>query len=543
MNWTDKINGFGKELLGAMGYDLRDLQYSDHNPISKGLESPGFVERFSHIKGFNRTQLSRLATVCQMMVYDEQNGPEMDGREASLREQWYRWYKVKFAQPLAIQLGDKMELNELGVMDIDGRAWFGRMSQTYGWIVANCDVTYKQMWVEDSSRKMDRFYTELFRNANIIVALEKDGMVKRFTAMSKALGARSIYSGKGKSSRAAIELLLRNHFGWNERHNPFSTENPLVVIYVSDYDYDGEAVIGPTFAKQIRRYTPHVLEARVGIGPAQVKEAGYEWPDTWYLVKIKNNKGYINWTHGKGLFWAKCQDCGHLWPVLSSEQHDCPQCAGLSGEIELGIVDVTCGHCDYSWRGKSSDYSLDSIKYRQCPECAGKDAFQVGASPTAYGFEVEALYTKDYTPLLVDAYLSVVPFQYVVGKLRDECQADSTAAAEKIRSDILADNKSYQALLEKLKEFDRMNEVKANFEQHILDELDELGAELIDDWRDNGDDPTPEDYKRYVGDTYNYGPWRPFDQQDRTDKLIEHLEKEEAKIITAFEKQVLEWTE
>ena len=497
MNWYNKLSQAQRELLAALGYDYLPI---DHNPVTRAIESPDFVERFNHIKGFNRTQLSRLATICQMEIYDQQNGPEMDGRETSLREQWYRWYKVKFAQPLAIQLGDKMELNEMGIMDIDGRAWFGRMSQTYGWIVQNLDVTYKQMWVEDSSRKMNRFYTELFRNANVIVALEKDGMVKRFTAMSKALGAKSIYSGKGKSSRAAIELLLRNHFGWSERYNPFSAENPLVVIHISDYDYDGEVVIGPTFAKQIRRYTPHVLEARVGIKPAQVIDAGYEWADTWYLVKIKNNSGYINWTNEKGLFWARCAECGHKWPVLSSGQHDCPQCPAQSENIELGNGTM------------------------------------------AYGFEVEAMYTKDYKRLLVNAYLSVVPFSYVVGKLRDECQANSSTAAERIRADILKKNKSYQVLLEKLKEFDKMNEAKDEFEQRVLDELCDLGEPLIDDWRDDDDDPTPEDYERHVEEAQDYtGPWRPFSPEDRTQALAKHLRKKEADLIADFQNESLDW--
>lgn len=499
MDWYSKLTTAQRDILSEMGYTYLP---SDHNPITSALKSGDFLERYGHLKiARNRTQLTRLAVICQMEVYDAQNGPEMDGRHASLREHWYRWYKVRFAQPLAIELGDKQKLNDMGVMDIDGLLWFGRLSTAYGWIVDNLDVTYKQLWVEDASRKMKRFYTELFRNANIIVAVEKDGMLKRFTVMAKALGARSIYSGKGKSGKAGIELLLREHFGWSERHNPFSEESPLVVISITDYDYDGEVVIGKTFAQQMRRYTPHVLEVRVGVTPAQVKDAGYEWPDTWYLVKMKNMSNYIDWTNQKALFWARCETCQHLWPVMSSGIHDCPECFGRSEEITLGDGTV------------------------------------------AYGFEVEALYTKDYTGLLVNAYLSVIPFSYVVGKLRDECRADSDVASEQIKNDILKKNKSYQDLLEKLKEFDRMNEAKSNFERQVLNELDRLGEPLIDDWRDDGDDPLPEDYKRHVGDTYSYGPWCPFDQQDRTDKLVEHLEKEEAKTITAFEKQVLDWAE
>ena len=498
MNWNRKVSQAQRELLTAIGYEYLP---TDHNPITRALKGGDFLDRYGHLKiARNRTQLTRLAIICQMEVYDAQNGPEMDGRLASLREHWYRWYKVRFAQPLATQLGDKQKLNELGIMDIDGLLWFGRLSTSYGWIVDNLDVTYKQLWVEDASRKMEKFYIQLFRNANIIVAVEKDGMMKRFTTMTKALGAKSIYSGKGKSGKAGIELLLREHFGWSENYNPFSEKNPLVVISITDYDYDGEAVIGKTFAQQMRRYTPHILEARVGVTPAQVKDAGYEWPDTWYLVKIKNMSNYLNWTNEKALFWAKCEDCQHLWPVMSSGTHECPECFGQSEKIELGDGTV------------------------------------------AYGFEVEALYTRDYCDLLVRAYLSIVSFNHVISKLRDECQADSTVAAKQIQADILKKNESYQNLLEKLKEFDKMNEVKSDFEQQVLDELENLGEELIDNWRDDDADPEPVDFARHVKAAQNYtGPWRPFSQRDRTDKLIEHLRKEESASISDFENESLDW--
>lgn len=476
MDWYNKLNSFGKNMLRELGYD--GYIPTDKNPITEALRDPQFVARFKgNMKSFNRTQLSRTATICQMEIYDSQNGPEMDGRLTSIREQWYRWYKVKFAQPLAVQYGDKMEENELGVMDIDGLAWFGRMSQTYGWIVDNLKVTYKQLWIEDASRKMEQFYQQLFRDANIIVALEKDGMVKRFSAMAHALGARTVYSGKGKSGKAAIELLLREHFGWSERYNPFTEENPLVVIHISDYDYDGEVVIGPTFAKQIRRYTSNVLEARIGIKPTQVEEG--DWSESWYMAKIKNNKAYIKWANEKGLYRAKCADCGNTWAVLQTGEHECPNCPTGYAEVKLG------------------------------------------GGTQVYGFEVEALYTKDYTELLVGAYLSVVTLDYVIEKLRDECQADASSAASQIKDEILTNNESYQALLE---EFDRLEEIKEEFEYKIQDAMYEIGRSHIGDWRDDDEDPTAEDFEDHVGKaSVHTGPWRPFNSTARTAKLAEWL--------------------
>lgn len=479
MNWTQKLDAFGRTLLRELGYDEIP---NDHNPVTDALKDSEFIERYDNqFAWFNksrcRTGLSKAAVLCQMQIYDAQNGPEMDGRLAGLREHWYRFYKARFAQPLAIQLGDKMELNEDGVMDIDGKAWFGRMSKTYSWIVDSLDTTYKQLWVEDASRKMEKFYDQLFGNANIVLALEKDGMVKRFSGMAKALGAISIYSGKGKSGKAAIELLLRDHFGWSENWNPFSEDNPLVVIHITDYDHDGE-IIGNTFAKQMRRYTEYVLEARVGIKPAQVQVDG-GWSEEWYIAKMKNNSAYKAWANEKGLFWAKC-DCGHTWAVMKTGQHECPECPTGYAEVALG------------------------------------------GGTIVYGFEVEALYTKDYRKLLVDAYLSVVPFDYVVERLRDECQASSMQAASDVRDRILVNNASYRALL---KEFDRLEEIKEEFERRIADSLTELGEPHTTDWRADDDDPTADDFGNHVHQASDWtGPWRPFDAGDRTAKLTEWLQ-------------------
>lgn len=495
MNWTDKINGFGKELLGAMGYDLEYLAYNDHNPISRGLESPDFVEQFGHIKGFNRTQLSRLATVCQMMVYDNQHGPEKDGKQKGLRRQWYAWYKVHFAQPLHSQLDPEKEFN--------GTLWAGRLSQTYAWLVDNAGVTYRDLWVDDASRMMKKWWERLFNDCHIIVAVEKDSLFGDFEAAGHALGARTLLSGKGKNSKAATEKLLREHFGWREYNDPFTADDPLYIIHISDHDFDGEAVIGPTFAQQARRYTPHVLEARVGVKPEHVDD----WQASWYDVKV-NNSGYIRWSEEKALFLAVCSDNpNHNWPVMGTtdsestwmeNRHTCPMCGCVA---QVVLID---------------DYQ-------------------------PHGFEVEALPTRAYYSLLVTALLEVLPFDYIIDRLRDECQADSDAAAASIQGDILENNEGYQAML---KEFDRLNTIKAKFEREVLDALEDLGAPLVDDWRDDGDDPKPKDYERYVGGADDYtGPWRPFDQQDRTDKLIEHLEKEEAETITAFEEQVLDWAE
>lgn len=485
MNWSSKLDNFGREILAAMGYDP-DWLPTDHNPITRALVQGDFVERYQHITWFNRTSLSKVATVCQMAVYDAQDGPESDGKPKALRRHWYAWYKAHFAQPLHAQIDPDTEF--------DGTLWAGRLSQIYGYFVDEMDVTYRQLWVDDASRMMERWWEVLFENCNIVVAVEKDSLYADFQAAAHALGARSLLSGKGKNSKAATEKLLREHFGWRDGHDPFSQDEPLIILHISDHDCDGEAIIGPTFAEQARRYTSYILEARAGIKPEQVND----WPASWYEVKVTNS-GYLGWAKEKALFMAECATCGHRWPMQGASA-ECPSC----------------------W----SDVIL-TIK-------AGR---VIQNQP--YGFEVEALPTRDYYSLLVDALLSALPFDYIVERLRDECYANDSEAARAIADDVMANNETYQALL---REFDRLEEIKAEFEGRVCDTLRELGAPHIHDWRDDDDDPAPRDYQEHVFRANDWtGPWRPFNTEARTAKLIEFLQENESDTIASFENERINW--
>lgn len=505
MNWNNKIGTAQRELLTAMGYDCLP---SDHNPITYALKSNNFLDQYGHLRiARNRTQMSRLAVICQMEVYDRERGPDGDGQQKGLRRQWYSWYKTRFAQPYHKELNEHAEPAKRS--EFNGTGWAGRMSQTYGWLVDNLDVTYRDLWVDDASRMMERtlgysgeqyrkalelyaehtppLHQKLFKNFNIIIAVEKDSLYADFRTAAYALGASVLVSGKGKMSKAATERFLRNYFDWTE----YTDLLPLIILHVSDHDYDGEQVIGPTFAEQARRYVKNVYEARVGIDPSQVGN----WQDDWYEVKT-GNSAYIQWAENKGLFLATCLDCSHAWATQSADTTTCPECNQFAETIDIS--------CDQP-----------------------------------HGFEVEALPTRTYYALMVKALLSLLPFDWLVGKLRDECKADGRAAARGIQESILGKNDDYQALL---KEFNRLEKIKAAFEQKTLDKLVGLGEPLIDNWRDDDDDPRPEHFQLHVkgSDTWT-GPWRPFSQGDRTAKLVGYLRKREGALIADFENESLDW--
>lgn len=499
MNWESRLDEFGRKLLHAIGTQPEWLP-TDRNPVCEALKQNSHLlnDLEETYDWFNKTTcrlaLSKVATICQMVVYDANGGPDGDSSPKGLRRQWYAWYKVDFAQHLSEML-DEDEFN--------GTLWAGRLSQTYAWFVDEAGVTYRDLWVDDSSRMMEHYWDRLFEGCHIVVAVEKDSLFADFTAGAKALGARSVLSGKGKNSKAATEKLLREHFGWTSDHNPFSEDEPLIVLHISDHDFDGEAVIGPTFGEQARRYTSHVLEARVGIWPENVERG--EWLDKWYSVKT-NNKGYERWAEEKGLFLAECSVCGHLWPVKGAEArgqdgwaraHICPSCQGesLNLVVRVGLEIVNQPH----------------------------------------GFEVEALPTRSYYYLLVDALLRVLPFDYIIRRLREECTADAHSAAQAITEKICEANETYRTLLE---EFDRLEAIKAEFENRARDALQSLGEPHVSDWESDDLDPEPEEYKEWVRGASSWtGPWRPFQRSNRTEKLVQFLRETQGDLIAQLESE------
>jgi hypothetical protein len=380
-------------------------------------------------------------------------------------------------------LGDKTE-----VKGFDALLWNGRMSQTYSYFVDR-GVTYWDLWVTDSSRMMTKLWGELVRGLKIVLCVEKDSLFQDFKLAARGLGAQCLISGKGKQSRGATEKMLRDVYDIHRR-DPFSRENPLIVLHISDLDMDGEAVIGPTFAEQCRRYTPHVLESRVGIDASAFEldlgESGAVFRDTevkgsWYEVKTTNN-GYIKWAEDKGLFEAECPACGHKWVVQGVGPHLCPWTSGGCGAETSLVIKVD------------------------------KDIID-----QPMGFEVEALRTRQYYRLIVRALLRVVPFGRIAEDLRSECVADSWGAAQEVAKDVYEDNPDYQGIL---KEFERLESIKRDFESRVENRLYEIAQPHESDWENEEDTPEAEDFEDYLENMDSYdNVWRPFSQDLRTDLL------------------------
>lgn len=476
MNWSDKLDDYGRMVLETMGFNPDRLDLVS-NPIVMGLYTGQLLEELNEQDWFDpkrcRMALSKVATVCQMIVYDEAGGPDGDGKPKGLRRQWYHWYKTGFAQPLSEQLGDK---------EFKDSQWSGRLSETYAHFVDELDVTYKDLWVDDSSRMMQRLHHRLFMGCKIILAVEKDSLYADFEAVAKAIGVASIISGKGKNSKAATEKMLREHFDWSEDYTNFTEHRPLIVLHISDHDFDGEAVIGPTFGEQARRYTPYVLEARIGIRPDDVD--CQDWDRKWYTLKTKD-RGYIKWAEANGLFAASCSYCKYEF-FAQSTLVECPECGRRTIlSVKLSTTDGTPG------------------------------------ALTPHGFEVEAMPTRSYYALVVDALLRVLSFSYIVKQLRRDCIANPWVACQTIADEIVAENEAYQDLMGRITALER---VKERFANSIREQFAEYGKGHESDWEDQDPDPLPKDFRMYAHDADVYsGPWRPFKTSDRTASLVKWL--------------------
>lgn len=492
IDWARLLDWFGLKLVRYIGWNP-DYLPTDRNIIVDALKHPAWVAeaRLRFGKDFNRTSVSKVATICQMVIFDNSGGPEQDGRPKALRRHWYQWFKVDFAQPFSLQLGEDPNDPRWGLN------WAGRLSTIYAWFVdeSHLDVTYKDLWVEDASRMMSRLDEPLYYQSNIVVAVEKDSLFSDFQEAAKSLGATCLISGKGKNSKAATEKMLRDIFGWTPdgRYNYdtdqyeeiFTEEDPLVVIHVSDHDYDGHAVIGPTFAEQARRYTPHVLEARVGIKPPQVVAKGYSLQDKMYQVKVSNS-GYVDWATDHAIFVRECVGCGQKVLSYGANGHHSECC-------NEPYVDLTIG--------KKGD--------------------------PAYGLEVEAMRVSDYLDLLVEGLYRVLPFPEIVRRLRIEMTADSWEAMSRIREHVEVENKDYAALVAELR---RLENIKLEFESNLEGRIYPIAEERKGNYADQGRNPEREAYVDHVV-SRGWGPWRPFDIPERTRLLVADIHEEESDIV------------
>lgn len=483
---------------------IRELLWTEVDPTKENpvvrilIENPQEFLRQGNARfgrSFNMTSVSRCATLFQMMLYDATNGPDGDGKPKSLRRHWYHWFKTDFAQRFQNALSDyEWDVNGVVAKPMKNRDWEQRQSAVYAELVDVYDLTYLDLWIKDASRMMTAIYDKLFPELNIVLAVEKNSLFEDFISPARAAGIPLVLSGAGKNGKAATELYLRQHFNWpgtydenGDFNETFTKENPLIFVVVSDHDYDGEEVINDTFENQARRYTPHVITVRIGIKPEQVTITGGNLADAVYEVKL-NNTAYEKWALEKGIFITDCDYCGHQ--------------------------NIT--------HGDPARHLCESCSYALNPADLQQD--------TAYGLEVEAIRTRDYFPLVAQAILQALPFELIVAKLRENTRPDTYTAANTLTNAVIEDTEQLKTLNAELEKLKLLEEGYRQTARHIIETY---AQKHIDDFYDEGDDPTPEQFINHVASAGSYpSPWRPFSASRRTTLLIELLQNKYPEIET-----------
>lgn len=499
-DWYGLAGEYARLLFKQLGFEdkwaIEDyIRYERSNPLVDILQDdPLKFVAATELAGDGTTNMagtSRAVVLCQMMLYDRIGGPDGDNKPKGLRRHWYAYYKV-FAQMFAHALG-KTTINAQGVAEMNDLQWSGRLSQTYAGFVDGREVTYREMWVEDASRMMEVFGREnqLFNNFQLVIAVEKDSLFQDFVSAAQAMGAMAVISGKGKNSKAATELMLRKA-GWTSEYDPMAY-NPTYVLHLSDHDFDGEGVIGPTFGSQIDRYCHNIIEARIGVHPQQVEE---KTPDAWeasYQVKV-SNKGYREWADGKALFWAECRQCGHNQYVIGVDSY--------------GDAFTECYNC--------GQYSL------AVPE----DSYK-----RPHGFEVESLKTTDYYEAMVDALLSLIDWDDLVYEIRGSAEPPAWEVVEKVKREYLEQNPKWVKVNAARKALSKAQQtLEWSIEQSIQERVQSATDATKDEWMYLGEDPLEDDFRSYVvrsgRNGYGYA-WQPFDLSERIDIVVEELKADD----------------
>ena len=455
VNWTNELTWREQELYETLDLDSTPIEqvnkYVDH--YLSFIDLP-IKERFSiH-------SICRVAACHQMNTYDTVGGPEEDHNPKALRRHWYHYFKM-FAQEFSQQArNENIQESTWGIR------WSGNLSQAYGSIVNQGRVTYKNLWVSDASRMMASTYSELYQNANILICVEKDSLFEDFKLLANKIGARAIYSGKGKSSKAAIEKLLDENF-LNQYEPTITPDNPLIVLTITDYDYDGEKVISDTFPNQILRYidADSLVYARCGIHPHMVDEADRQ--SSAYEIKMNNRKSK-EWAYEKAMTQLVCVN----------------NCTDVSyfGNASLG-----------------------------CPECSNELIPYVRSDeqPRFYGYEIEALRTVDYYEAVTRIVCEIIGIDTINSHLREECVPDVWNVADTITDDLLNNDTEYQEISK------RLDEYRLRIRNKVRETIDPKQ----NDFSHLQDDSTVDQFVEHVLHRHSSYAFRPFSAIQREEAL------------------------
>lgn len=534
---------------GKTKHDLESMQLGidpnyptdwNENPINRIVKDDAlwaaYIERCGQPSG---SALLRSQVICQQAIWHHGNrgqGPEGDGLSKTLRKLWYAGHKDAI-QHISRRLGiwrDGDQMNDVGA----NAAMCGIYQE---FVVEAGGVTYLDLFAKDGSRQFEQIpdWQSLPEPlSNIVFCIEKDAAYEDCVRIAKALGARAALSGGGKMSRAGTERMVReclsSYFETPTPGDLVTEDNPLYVLVISDWDYDGEAVIAPTFVNQMERYIdPDLIQwVRVGIRPQQVEVAGYEVSETAYMVKAHVNRAYSQWCREKGVFLYENQvyyNLDTLWGDLPDWQQD----SWL--DVMLSALDTREGKRDRQVIEKEHGYlpaDYQILAQYHTPLVALYEHL------APLGYELDAIRRTEYADIIIDGLLEMVDWNVYQEALSKKAWADPQAVIANLQKEVLENNDDYIDLSSHIRELeewfeDKVAELKStseNFENFVWATIEPLVERWKDDTRVTEGDrvASRDDMAKHLQKVDAWEHWQPFSRSVRNVKLQEIVKEEES---------------
>jgi len=527
--WALKtLNAMNGDLFNSLNADLWRPENWTENPINRILKDEALWERLAVMDGVSGVALVRAQVICQQLMWNfgrAGQGPEGDGLPKTLRKLWYAGHKEAL-QRISAKLGVWRSGEQMN--DVSANAC---QSTVYGEFVDTKLITYLDMFVKDGSRQFEVFsiYNRLPHPlSNIVFCIEKDAAYEDCVRIAKALGAAVALSGGGKMGKAGTENMVRqalsSYYKTETPGDLVTEDNPCYVLVISDWDYDGERVIAPTFVEQMRRYIPdHLMNwVRVGIKPAQVEGLGYNLADKAYQVKYHVNSAYTAWCRDNAIFDIN----GEVYQGEDEFERVVTHAKYLSPTLGYALRD-------------NGDLKHDILKavFEQCPPL---------------GFELDALKRVEYATLIVEGLLTMISWEDLIGALSKKAWSNTDSVVSDLAQDIFRENEDYQELDTHINELrqrfeellENLEQTKTDFEQRVRDKLEPVVEEWNEDGRITEDDPEPseEEMAKHLRQVNAWEHWQPFNAYTRNAAHKRVVEDEEEYTIQSLKEESVNFT-
>ena len=548
------------DYAGIVPHSVMDLGAWRENPINRILSDDYRYEQATRV-GLEMPEIrskdgqlpavfwARAQILCQQLLwhhghYGREPGPEGDSLPKTLRKLWYAGHKAAFQQ-----ISNRCGVWRLSDSVINDKAANQALSQVYGDFIDTKEVTYLDAFIEDGSRM---FYHNPYPlpapYSNLLICVEKDAAYADMVSIGKALGARCVVSGGGKMGKAGTEKMLRECFShWYEGDvgNMIDWQNKLRVVVISDWDYDGEVVIAPTFVEQIYRYVnrSNVESVRIGIKPEHLQEFGRDVindPEVSYRAKNSTNAGYSEWCAEKAVYIYEDELFNGLYEVMDYDEWQFKQAlteAGISAETLTSMFPEYGSQEDRRLNEWVKDWKWDGRAglHPKMRFLTHKELVKLYQRFTPLGFELDAIKRVEYAEVVAGAMGDILDWDDLLEALSDKVLPDVWEVAHELARNVLSQNEQYRELGEKI------NKIRAEAERKVAhmeserrrmaNRIHEAIEKRVEAHKDDEevfeDDPAPttDDLGISLKDHYDEDDyaehWQPYDKRERESALAD----------------------